>query len=145
MWSSYNHGSKGLGLFEWVLFYFLRSMRSRAVVGWYFRLSMRLLSFREHCGLLLFSVQSYIFRTTSHPVPSQVLVGGLTEEVQQAPLPIIHHQPDLLTCKVSGNKFFGAHVFWVDRNFEMKDALLSVSGPLPFPVLERTRFVFQSY
>lgn len=73
----------------------------------------------------------------------QVVVGGMRDEVEKAPLPILHHMVDLWTCKASGRKFLGFHVFWVTSDFEMKDALLSVSERMTS--LELMRCVAESF
>lgn len=51
----------------------------------------------------------------------------MQEEIKKATLPIIHYGLDLWTCKLSGLKYLGIHVFYVDSNFQLRHALLSVS------------------
>jgi len=51
----------------------------------------------------------------------------MLEEVRSAPLPILHHMIDIWTDKPSGRKFLGVHLFYVTANFELKQALISVS------------------
>lgn len=63
---------------------------------------------------------------------SQVVVGNLQEEIQKATLPIIHYGLDLWTCKVSGRKYLGTHVFYVDSKFVLRHALIAVSGILKY-------------
>lgn len=58
---------------------------------------------------------------------SQTVVGSMQEEIQKAPLPIIHYGLDLWTCKVSGRKYLDFHVFYVDNNFVQQHALIAVS------------------
>ena len=55
-----------------------------------------------------------------------MVVEGLKEEIAHALLPILHFSFDTWTCKVSGRKFLGIHVFWVDRKFSLRDAVLAV-------------------
>ena len=57
----------------------------------------------------------------------QKLVEGLKAEIEAAHLPIVHFTVDLWTCKVSGSKYLGIHIFWVDKAFAFRHALLSVS------------------
>lgn len=57
----------------------------------------------------------------------QVVVGNMLEEVKNATLPIVHHEVDAWTCKVSGRKYLGFHVHYVNSDLELKNALLSVS------------------
>ena len=51
----------------------------------------------------------------------------MKEEIQKAPLPIIHYGLDLWTCKVSGRKYIDVHVFYVDSDFILRHALIAVS------------------
>lgn len=60
----------------------------------------------------------------------QVAVRGLLEEVRAALLPIVHSTVDVWTCEVSGKKYLGINIFWVDREFQLHRALVSVS-PTP--------------
>ena len=59
--------------------------------------------------------------------PSQEVIGSMHEEIKKAPLPIIHYGLDLWTCKTSGRKHLGVHIFYVDSNFTMRHALIAVS------------------
>ena len=61
----------------------------------------------------------------------QVVVGNMAEEVQRAPLPILHHMVDIWTEKGSQRKFVAVHLAYVNSNFELRDALLSVSERSP--------------
>ena len=58
---------------------------------------------------------------------SQAVMGNMKEEIEKAPLPIIHHGVDLWTCTRSGRKFIHVHAFHVDSNFILRLALLAVS------------------
>lgn len=58
---------------------------------------------------------------------SQVVIGSIQEDIKEAALPIIHYGLDLWTCKVSGRKYLGIHVSWVDSTFDLRHALISVS------------------
>lgn len=51
----------------------------------------------------------------------------MQEEIKKALLPIIHYQVDLWACEVSGRKFLGTHVHYVDSSFNLQHALLGVS------------------
>ena len=51
-------------------------------------------------------------------------------EIEAAHLPILHFSVDMWTSKTQG-KFMGMHVFWVNREFELRDALLAVSPSVP--------------
>lgn len=57
----------------------------------------------------------------------QVIVHGLKEEVEAAPLPILHFTLDIWTSKVSGDKYLGMHIFWADSNFSVRHAEIGVS------------------
>ena len=76
------------------------------------------------------SAQSYSPLDT-HPCSAfrclQKLVEGLKAEIEAAHLPIVHFTVDLWTCKLSGSKYLGIHIFWVDKAFAFRHALLSVS------------------
>ena len=60
-----------------------------------------------------------------------MVVGNMAEEVQRAPLPILHHMVDIWTDKGSQRKFVAVHLAYVNSNFELRDALLSVSERSP--------------
>ena len=51
----------------------------------------------------------------------------MKEEIDEAPLPIVHYGLDLWTCTRSGRKFMDVHVFLVDSNSILRHALLAVS------------------
>jgi len=55
------------------------------------------------------------------------MLEGLSDAIAEAPLPIVHFSVDLWTCKVSGNKYIGIHIFWVDSKAVFKHALVAVS------------------
>jgi len=57
----------------------------------------------------------------------QAVMGNMLTEIEKAPLPIMHYGIDLWQCKTSGLKYIDVHLFYVDSNFELKDALLAVS------------------
>lgn len=57
----------------------------------------------------------------------QAVVGNMREEIEKAPLPIVHYGVDLWTCTRSGRKFIDVHAFHVDSNFTLRHALLAVS------------------
>ncbi|CAB1099071.1 unnamed protein product [Ectocarpus sp. CCAP 1310/34] len=69
--------------------------------------------------------------TELYVATKKVVVGNMVQEVERAPLPILHHNIDIWTDKGSGRKFLGLHVFYVDANFELKDALLSIKRYAP--------------
>ena len=52
-------------------------------------------------------------------------------EIEAAHLPILHFSVDMWTSKTQGKKFLGMHVFWLNREFELRDALLAVSPSVP--------------
>lgn len=54
-------------------------------------------------------------------------MGNMVEEINKAPLPIVHYGVDLWTCKTSGLKYLDVHAFFVDSDFNMRHALLAVS------------------
>ncbi|CAB1105955.1 unnamed protein product [Ectocarpus sp. CCAP 1310/34] len=66
------------------------------------------------------------------------VVGNMQEEINKAPLPIIHYGLDLWTCKVSGRKYLGVHVFYVDSNFSLRHALISVKHYAPSTEIQGT-------
>ncbi|CAN0196291.1 unnamed protein product [Ascophyllum nodosum] len=55
----------------------------------------------------------------------------MQEEIKKALLPIIHYQVDLWACEVSGRKFLGTHVHYVDSSFNLQHALLGVKHYAP--------------
>lgn len=57
----------------------------------------------------------------------QAVARDMKKEVDKAVLPIVHYMLDAWTCKSSGLKFLGFHLYYVDSAFELQDALLSVS------------------
>ena len=58
---------------------------------------------------------------------SQAVMGNMKEEIDEAPLPIVHYGLDLWTCTRTGRKFIDVHTFLVDSNFTLRHALLAVS------------------
>ena len=52
----------------------------------------------------------------------QVVVGNMAEEVQRAPLRILHHMVDIWTDTGSQRKFVAVHLAYVNSNFELRDA-----------------------
>ena len=57
----------------------------------------------------------------------QAVIGNIKEEIEKAPLPIVHYGLDLWTCTCSGRNVIHVHVFLVDGNFILRHALLAVS------------------
>ena len=55
------------------------------------------------------------------------ILEGLAEAIAETPLPIMHFSLDLWTCKVSGKKYIGVHIFWVGAKAVFKHALVAVS------------------
>lgn len=81
------------------------------------------------------------------PEYDQVIMGNLAEEVKAALLPILHFMADLWTCKVSGKKWLGIHLFYVDRQFALHQLLLAVSREVqlvscrPLEIINRYRVI----
>ncbi|CAN0068471.1 unnamed protein product, partial [Pylaiella littoralis] len=61
----------------------------------------------------------------------KAVVGNMREEIEKAPLPIVHYGVDLWTCTRSGRKFIDVHAFHVDSNFTLRHALLAVKHYAP--------------
>ena len=64
----------------------------------------------------------------------QAVMGNMKEEIDEAPLPIVHYGLDLWTCTRSGRKFIDVHTFLVDSNFTLRHALLAISDESYFGV-----------
>ena len=66
----------------------------------------------------------------SRSCPQEILTE-MKAEIEAAHLPILHFSVDMWTSKTQGKKFLGLHVFFVNRDFELRDALLAVSPSVP--------------
>ena len=56
-----------------------------------------------------------------------VIVHGLKEEVEAAPLSILHFILDISTRTLSGDKYLRTHVFWADSSLTLHHAEIGVS------------------
>ncbi|CAB1102250.1 unnamed protein product [Ectocarpus sp. CCAP 1310/34] len=59
-------------------------------------------------------------------------------EIERAPLPIVHYGIDLWQCKITGLKYIDGHVCYVNSNFELQYALLSVKHYAPSAAVQVT-------
>ena len=58
---------------------------------------------------------------------SPVVIRSTQMGFKKTALSIIHNRLDLWTCEISGRNDLGIHVFWVNRNFILRHALIAVS------------------
>lgn len=56
------------------------------------------------------------------------MAEGLEAEKKRVCLKNLHFSLDIWTCNVSGKKFLGIHIFWVDEEFKLRNASVAVSA-----------------
>ncbi|CAM9580931.1 unnamed protein product [Scytosiphon promiscuus] len=66
----------------------------------------------------------------------KAMMEGLESEQKRVCLKNLHFCLNIWTCNVSGKKFLGVHIFWVDEEFKLRSACIAVKHYRPAPTTD---------